>query len=425
MATTEIPRSVELRERLLEQSARNSELRALPAERRGDTYLRDLKEANLTIESLDAELRAAEGHERALREWADAVVQAETLRALAEKAERDASRGPTAATVTINGTEYRTLGGHVEASEAYAEWRDGNNKDWKRFPDIEVELRALLDSSDGASGLVPAGTPIPPIPAQRRTFIRDLLASGQTTLGSIPYVRELNAATNETGASSVPEGGLKPELTMEFVAVDAPVRKIAGWIPATEEILADAPTLRSYIDARLAYMVAIREENDLIRGNPAVTVEGVTVVTGHQTQSALQTSSTNDPFKTLAAAFGKVENVDGEATGVAMNPVDYWSAIGTRWGTNGSFDGGSPFNGPPGTIWGVPAVRTRALNTSEAIVADWARGGQVFDRSGLVIKTSDSHDDWFVYNKVAILAEKRIAFAIYRPDYFVVCDLTA
>ena len=48
-----------------------------------------------------------------------------------------------------------------------------------------------------------------------------------------------------------------------------------------------------------------------------------------------------------------------------------------------------------GEIWGI--------------LADWAMGATLFDRMQATIRQSDSHDDWFVYNKVAILAEERIA----------------
>ena len=63
------------------------------------------------------------------------------------------------------------------------------------------------------------------------------------------------------------EGVAKPEVVMQFVSDDAPVRKIAAWIPITTEIADDAPTLRGYIDTRLAYMLALREELEILSGN--------------------------------------------------------------------------------------------------------------------------------------------------------------
>jgi HK97 family phage major capsid protein len=53
---------------------------------------------------------------------------------------------------------------------------------------------------------------------------------------------------------------------MEFTPALAPVVKIAAWIPVTEEILEDAPTLAGYINTRLAYMVDLREEAQILNG---------------------------------------------------------------------------------------------------------------------------------------------------------------
>ena len=38
---------------------------------------------------------------------------------------------------------------------------------------------------------------------------------------------------------------------------------------------------------------------------------------------------------------------------------------------------------------------------------------------------SDSHEDYFVRNLVAVLAEMRAAFGVIRPKAFVSIDLTA
>src|SRR5205085_3644325 len=142
--------------------------------------------------------------------------------------------------------------------------------------------------------------------------------------------------------------------------------------------------------------------------------------TGIQTQAAVTFSSTDDKPAALGNAIAKVELVDGAPDGIVMNPADYWTMVITRWGTaGGQHDSGSPFVGPPGTVWGLPVVRTRSINLHTALVGDFGAGGQIFDRMGIEVRTSDSHDTFFIYNKVAILAEERLAVAWYRPDFFV------
>ena len=420
-----IPASAEVRETLLETAEKVAELRS----RKDRT-----PEQNAELRTAADELVAADAlFTTAQRLEADALQRAAWENALANTDDRGESRGPSAATGRHTGG-YRTVGADVVESPEYREWAEARSGE--RMPAIELdrslaaEFRTLLDSTtDGGSPgvLLPAGTPIPPTPRQMRFFLRDLIPVTQTGLASVPYVRELNPATTETGATAVAEGVAKPEVEMDFESDDAPVRKIAAWIPATEEILADAPTLRGYINTRLAYMLRVREEAQSISGvGTSPHLKGITQFSGVQTQSA----DNADPFATIAKAIGKVENVDGDANGVAMNPTDFWTAVALRHSTwfdgNATNTGGAPFGGPAGTVWGLPVVRTRALTTLSALVADWT-GAQYFDRMTTTIRQSDSHDDYFVKNKVAVLAEERLALAVFRPDFFVdtTIDITA
>lgn len=419
-----IPASAEVRETLLETAEKVAELRN--AKDRTPEQTAELRAATDELVAADALFTTAQRLE------ADALQRAAWETALANGDDRGESRGPSAATGRNHG--YRTVGADVVESAEYRAWAE--SRSGERMPAIELdrslaaEFRTLLDSTtDGGSPgvLLPAGTPIPPTPRQMRFFLRDLIPVTQTGLSSVPYVRELTPATTETGATAVAEGAAKPEVEMDFVSDDAPVRKIAAWIPATEEILADAPTLRGYINTRLAYMLRVREEAQSISGvGTSPHLKGILQFSGVQT-----TGATNaDPFVDIANAIGKVENVDGDANGVAMNPTDFWTAVALRHSTwfdgNASNMGGAPFGGPAGTVWGLPVVRTRALTTLSAIVADWT-GAQYFDRMTTTIRQSDSHDDYFVKNKVAVLAEERVALAVFRPDFFVntTIDITA
>ena len=73
-------------------------------------------------------------------------------------------------------------------------------------PEFRTLITSSVSDSPSAGLLRPLGQPIPPIPRQRRLFIRDLMSQGQTNLAAIPYIKELNPATNETAATAVPEG---------------------------------------------------------------------------------------------------------------------------------------------------------------------------------------------------------------------------
>ena len=423
VVTDERPSSTQLGAQLIEAGDKLRDLRSRPDAERGEKYADELRTTTRLVNALDAEFsatRTVEAHEVQQAAWDAAVRQLSD----------NEGRGPTAANQDHRDRRPQSIGQRVTGSEEYRAWVEGGS----RGDMPQIEIRALVDSdttsnTDGNAGmLIPQGAPILPTPRQMKLVVRDLLPQGTTNLNNINYVREYTPATDETGASSVAEAAAKPEVVIEFTDADAPVRKIAAWLPATMEILSDAPTLRGYIDARLAYMVRFREQAELLKGNGlAPDLEGLYTVSGTQTQTA----TNNDVPATVADSIAKVELVDGDADGIVMNPGDFWASVSERRST--TFDGeahpvsGAPIGAPAPTLWGMPVVRTRALSSLECVVGDFSQGAMIFDREGITVRQSDSHDTYFIYNKVAILAEERLAFPIFRPDLFVLTtlDITA
>lgn len=386
----------ELREILKEKGARAKELRERKADERSADWSKDLRSTVDEIYGLDAELKVLEAME---------IPEA---------------RGATAA----NGTqaEVRSWGQQFIDSPEY-EARDKSTG----FTSGAAEVRATLLDADltaGAGLFVPRGTPYLGNVQQRRLWVRDLLSVQGTGLTSIPYIRENNAAFYEGGASAVAENAAKPEVSALFTPVDAPVRKIAAWIPVTQEVIDDTQSLLGYIDNRLLYMLKIREEAEVLNGSgvsPDIT--GILQTSGVQTQPQV---TNGDIQSTIAAAVGKIENVDGYADGIVMNPVDYWSMIASRHATflDASLNGGSlPFTTPPRSIYGLPVVTTRGMASAKALVGAFSMGATLFDKQEANIRTTDSHSDYFIYNKTVILAEERIALAVHRPDFFAYASL--
>ena len=402
--------SAEARSAALSAASDLVDLRNKPEGERGDTYAQDLRSAVDRVHEADALFkvaRAAEQYDVDAAAWQHALDHPQPE-----------ARGPHAAFVD-GAPEQRTAGQEFTESEAYRSAIEAGRRD---VP--EVEVRNLLTSGSHGTGsnlFVPVGSPFlsPGGIRQQRFFVRDVIPVVQTGLASVPYIRELNAATNETGATTVAEASAKPEVTMAFESADAPIRKIAAWIQATEEALSDAPTLRGYIDTRLSYMLMVREEAQVLSGNgTAPNISGITDQSGLQTQSAVA----DDLAGTVGLAIGKVENVDGMADGVAINTLTYWTGVVERHSTQfdgGATDSGLPFSNIPASIWGLPVIRTRALSSNKAIVGDWGRGATIFERMGTTIKTTDSHASLFISNTYVVLAEKRIGLAVHRPDFFV------
>lgn len=331
--------------------------------------------------------------------------------------------GPLGGAVPQN-TGRSTLGEQFVTADTFI----GAGEGWGGTASVEMEARGSvfsnnhqfrIDTGSGSAGaFLPQGQPIAPQPRQMRMFLRDVLDVVETGLSAVPYIRETDPAGTELGASSVAEGAPKPNVAMSWSLDEANVRKIAAWVEVTSEVLDDAATVRGYIDGRLAYLLAVREEQQILNGS------GVTPqLKGILNFAGVQTESGADHAAVLGKAIGKVENVDGEVNGIVINPISFWTMITTR--NANQFDGaagdnvGLPFAGAPQGIWGVTTIRSRALAQGKAIVGSWNLGATLFDRMSTRIVAGNQHSDYFVNNKVAILAEERVALAVHRPDFFV------
>jgi HK97 family phage major capsid protein len=259
--------------------------------------------------------------------------------------------------------------------------------------------------------------------------IRSIVGSGSTTSDSLEYVRMVsttnNAAVVAEATSSAPiagavtpvMGGLKPESGFEFEKDSTTVKTIAHWIPATKRALSDASQIRSLIDSFLRYGLEEALEGELVSGNgTGEHFLGIMNTSGIQTQAAPGTGQ--DVFDITRMARRKV-NIGGRAipTAYVMNPID-WEKIELKRDANNVFYGGGPFSLTTPHLWGLPVIESEAIPVGTAFVGAW-NYAVLYDREQASVQVTDSHNDYFIRNLVAILAEMRAAFAVLRPPAFV------
>lgn len=266
----------------------------------------------------------------------------------------------------------------------------------------------------GSGNLLPVGQPIAPIPRQARLYLRDLIPTMTTTLAAIPYVQELNPTAYES-ASSVPEGGLKPNATLSFVGAKADPTVLAATLVISKQLFEDAQAVIQYINTRLPYLVKFKEDNELLNGSgtwPDIT--GILQTAGVQSQATVNT----DNAQTFGASFADVELHDGTPTAVVLNPTNAWNMFTKRAaGGSGTFDAGTPFSALPLTVWGVPTYRTRAIPLNQALVGDFQLGAMIADREEVNIQTY--RERYAEMNQILMVCEERIGLMVFRPDLFV------
>jgi HK97 family phage major capsid protein len=274
----------------------------------------------------------------------------------------------------------------------------------------ELAIKTLITSAD-LTPLEDRQARIQPSAQEERT-VADLMLSGTTTAQKITYFEE---TTFTNSAAETDEAAAKPESAIDFTLREDNVRKIATWVPVTDEMMEDVPGFESYIRGRLGFMVKQREELQLLRGaGTGVTIQGLYNRTGVQTVTGYGMST----IDSILAAITEVQkDAFVEPTAIVIHPND-WFQVRTSKDTTGNYLLGPATLDPnQARPWGLQVrVTTNALENT-ALVGAYNQA-QVFRRTGISIAISTENEDYFIYNKLAVRAEERLALAVYRPAAF-------
>lgn len=292
---------------------------------------------------------------------------------------------------------------------------------------VSVECKAIISSlttdSNGSAGdlIVPDRRGLID-PVQRRMTIRDLLTPGNTSSNAIQYVKETgfvnNAATHTETA-----GTRKPQSEIKFDLMTTGVTTIAHWVQATKQILDDVPMLQSYLDGRLRYGLMYKEEEQLLMGGGTGTdLNGIyTQATTFASPLADLTGATK--IDVIRLAMLQAFLAEYPANGVVMHPTD-WAAIELTKDTAGWYLMADPAGNIAKRLWALPVVDTQAMPLDKFLVGAFQLGAQIFDREEATVTISTEDDQNFTKNLVTILAEERLALAVYRPEAFVKGDFS-
>ena len=284
---------------------------------------------------------------------------------------------------------------------------------------FKVTITSATTDTAGAAGAGIAVTRLPGVLElpQRRLTVRDLLSQGRMDGNSLEYVRETGFTNN---AAPVAEAALKPESDLKFDLVQTSAKVVAHWMKASRQILSDFSQLRSIIDQRLIYGLKFKEEAQLLNGDgTGQNLHGI--VPQAEAFVAPMTISGATEIDNLRLAMLQAELAEFPSTGAVLNPKD-WARIELEKDTTGRYIIGNPQGTLSPTIWGVDVVTTQAIAEDKFLAGAFKMGAQVFDRWDARIEVGYVNDD-FIRNLVTILAEERLALAVYRPEAFIYGDL--
>lgn len=285
---------------------------------------------------------------------------------------------------------------------------------------VKAAITSLTTDADGSAGDLVQTTRLAGVQAlpQRRMTVRDLLTPGNMDGNALEYVKETGFTNN---AGMVAEGAKKPESSIKFDLVSTNAKVIAHYMKASRQILSDASQLASLIDGRLRYGLAFKEEQQLLNGDG--TGQNLLGIIPQATAFAapLDPAGTETNIDNIRLAFLQAELAEFPSTGVVMNPID-WARIELLKDTTGRYIIGNPQGVLGATLWNRPVVTTQAITVDKFLAGAFKLGAQVFDRWQARVEVATENEDDFVKNMVTVLAEERLALAVYRPEAFIYGD---
>jgi HK97 family phage major capsid protein len=217
--------------------------------------------------------------------------------------------------------------------------------------------------------------------------VRQAIPSINVSTNAVNSLKENSWANS---AQEVSQATVKTESDITFTNYDVGIRTIAHYVVVTKQLLDDAPAVASYIDLRLRDGLAQRVDKQLIAGNgTSPNLSGLTD-SGNYTAFTAATTTDNliDSINNCKYTMWALGNVPDT---VIINPAD-WGVVERMRESAGS---GMYLFGTPGS------------NASQNPFG-------IYTRQGSTVEAGYTGDD-FIYNRVTLRAEERLALACDRP----------
>jgi len=318
--------------------------------------------------------------------------------------------------------EVKSLGRQFVESDQFKSLAGAAGQRGKANLEVKATITSLTTDAGGSAGDLVQTTRLPGIIAQpdRKLTIRDLLMQGRMDGNALEYVRETGFTNN---ADMVAETAKKPQSDIKFDLVSTTAKVIAHYMKASRQILDDASQLQSYIDGRLRYGLAFKEEQQILNGDgTGQNLLGIIPQATAYVRPTGVTPSSETIIDTLRYAMLQAVLAEYPASGHVLNPID-WASIETLKDSTGQYIIGNPQGAASPTLWRLPVVETQAITAGKFLTGGFSMGAQIFDRWLSRVEVATENEDDFIKNLVTILAEERLALAVYRPEAFIYGDL--
>jgi len=327
----------------------------------------------------------------------------------------------------------KSIGEQFTNTDAYAKYMSNGVKG----VDSQAEFKTTLNTT----GYPPESLRAPGI---LETALRDpnaiigLFDQIQTDQNAFVYLEETTFTNNAAEIAEAGDISSANEGALAFTERTESIRKIATFLPVTDELLADVSGIQGYVNSRLTTMMRLRMDNQLLNGNgSAPNLTGVLQKSGINT---FDYSSYSGELSRLGQVYQAITEIRKDAfvepDSVVMHPSDWYQIVTAVTDQAGDATAGLASKNPlivaaggfggdvAARLWGLKVVPSTAIAEGTALVGKFGGGdaAQIVMREGVDLAVSDSHSDFFAKNQLAIRLTMRMGFVVYKPTAF--CSIT-
>lgn len=295
-------------------------------------------------------------------------------------------------------------------------------QNWAEIEVSKSDMASMAETKVTSAGLVaPQYDPVIQGAPRQNLLIRDLIPTTPVTGQTFTYFKEL---LHTLGAGMVAEGAAKPTSNVTFEQVTDTIKKIAVWMPVTDEALDDVPQLYSYIQELLRYDLELKREGQLLKGDgTGNNLNGImTQATVFDPALSKATDTAIDTVRRAIYQARKQSKLAADA--VVMSDLDWMNIELQKDGENRYLFANLQGLVTP-VLWGRPIVASDSMDEGdgsttggEFLTGSFQQGARIYDRMGFTIKVGMINDD-FIKNQRAILVEERLGLAVRKKYAFV------
>ena len=366
------------------------------------TIKEQLTEKKAALVELEPKLKAENVSEETIAQGEQLekeIADLEAKCAQAEKAEALLKRIGNPDSKTDDDTEEKEMSQIEEFTKKAAEITDKKAGTRMHFEKAYNSVVTAPQIADVDRSIAPVGS---------RISAASLFQEAQISGNAITYFLEGAFETN--GAiSATAQNAKKPQVSTSFAGTTLALSKLAAWLKETDEILTDAPFLASECQNTLMHQLGKVEDNYVINAI------GSTVGIGAETYDGTTVTFADG----ILAAIMKVKADSAyDASVVVLNPADIVTLM-TAKDQNKQYYGGGYFVGAygngsygvPASIWGVQIYASSAVSQGSALVAA-KEAVKTWRKGGMDVAIAAENEDDFLYNRVTLRAEVRLATAV-------------